>query len=205
MAMVQRGEKPPGIREIDDRPPNPNQLPSNPNLAPRPKPWEVGQSSSYGFQSEMITEGSNFEGQENGHSSQVHSKYPMLSGDGSEPSWRQKSVRITEMEPNHDDRRTTYRSSSYERPMQRTWVPPLPPPVAMPEAAAAIRQPKSSVPKDVLTEEQLMKSQENGNDQVEQATKAPDSAAVVESFDGISGSNNSSEIQEIREDGIEVN
>lgn len=46
MAMVQRGEKPPGIKEVNDKPPNPNQLPSNPRLQPRPKPWETIQAQS---------------------------------------------------------------------------------------------------------------------------------------------------------------
>lgn len=40
LAMVERGEKPPGIQEINDKPPNPNQPPSNPRLKPRLKPWE---------------------------------------------------------------------------------------------------------------------------------------------------------------------
>ncbi|MFX6574581.1 hypothetical protein ABTG52_16575, partial [Acinetobacter baumannii] len=43
MAMIQRGEKPSNIREINDAPPNPNQPVSNSSLAPRPKPWEVNQ------------------------------------------------------------------------------------------------------------------------------------------------------------------
>ncbi|MQL77020.1 hypothetical protein Taro_009417, partial [Colocasia esculenta] len=37
MAMVQKGETPPGIKEINDMPPNPNQQPSNPRLVPRAK------------------------------------------------------------------------------------------------------------------------------------------------------------------------
>ncbi|GKD03945.1 hypothetical protein Tco_1178919 [Tanacetum coccineum] len=38
-----------------------------------------------------------------------------------------------------------YPGGSRERPVQRSsWVPPQPPPVAMAEAAAAIRQPKKS-------------------------------------------------------------
>ncbi|XVF09287.1 hypothetical protein REPUB_Repub07fG0079600 [Reevesia pubescens] len=37
MAMIQRGEKPSNIREVNDMPPNPNQQPSNPRIAPRTK------------------------------------------------------------------------------------------------------------------------------------------------------------------------
>ncbi|KAG0461536.1 hypothetical protein HPP92_021833 [Vanilla planifolia] len=46
MEMVQRGEKPPNIREINDMPPNPNQPPSKPLIAPRTKPWEFPQQTS---------------------------------------------------------------------------------------------------------------------------------------------------------------
>ncbi|KAH9326719.1 hypothetical protein KI387_006897 [Taxus chinensis] len=46
MSMVQRGEKPPGIKEVNDKPPNPNQPPSNPQLQPRPKPWDTIQAQS---------------------------------------------------------------------------------------------------------------------------------------------------------------
>ncbi|KAJ7523648.1 hypothetical protein O6H91_18G057000 [Diphasiastrum complanatum] len=38
VAMLQRGEKPPNIQDVNDKPPNPNQPPSNPKLQPRP--WE---------------------------------------------------------------------------------------------------------------------------------------------------------------------
>ncbi|XVF12083.1 hypothetical protein REPUB_Repub08aG0084100 [Reevesia pubescens] len=37
MEMIQRGEKPSNIREVNDMPPNPNQQPSNPRIAPRTK------------------------------------------------------------------------------------------------------------------------------------------------------------------------
>ncbi|GLT50347.1 hypothetical protein SLA2020_238380 [Shorea laevis] len=50
LAMIQRGEKPPGIKDINDSPPNPAQPLPNPRLAPRMKPWEIPQpqnSSSY--------------------------------------------------------------------------------------------------------------------------------------------------------------
>eukprot|EP00250_Pteridium_aquilinum_P012761 c20925_g1_i3 orf=170-1066(+) len=41
MAMLERGETPPGIKKINDRPPIPNQLPSKSYLRPKPKPWET--------------------------------------------------------------------------------------------------------------------------------------------------------------------
>ncbi|KAJ4806709.1 Peroxisomal membrane protein PEX14 [Rhynchospora pubera] len=41
MEMVQRGEKPPNIKDINDMPPDPNQPIPKPRMAPRPKPWEA--------------------------------------------------------------------------------------------------------------------------------------------------------------------
>ncbi|KAL3155200.1 hypothetical protein ABBQ32_013140 [Trebouxia sp. C0010 RCD-2024] len=38
--MLQKGEQPPGIQDIDDKPPNPDQAISEPKMKPRPKPWE---------------------------------------------------------------------------------------------------------------------------------------------------------------------
>eukprot|EP00897_Mesotaenium_endlicherianum_P006573 jgi/Mesen1/5944/ME000301S05072 len=40
LEMLEKGQKPPGIRDIDDKPPNPTQAPSDSRMAPRPKPWE---------------------------------------------------------------------------------------------------------------------------------------------------------------------
>lgn len=46
MAMLERGETPPGIQEINDKPPNPHQLPSVSCLHPKPKPWETARANS---------------------------------------------------------------------------------------------------------------------------------------------------------------
>lgn len=147
MEMVQRGERPPNVRDIDDRPPNPNQPISNPSLAPRAKPWQVLQSASsasYVPQPQVTSNGSSYTAQDYGVTYQ-------LNNDSSIP-WRQeKNARITEIE-NGD--RSMFGSGSngtvsIDLPTQRRWVPPQPPPVSMPEAAVAIRQPKSSIQKDV--------------------------------------------------------
>ncbi|XWS60732.1 hypothetical protein CRYUN_Cryun07bG0060900 [Craigia yunnanensis] len=66
MAMVQRGEKPSNIREVNDMPPNPNQQPSNPRIAPRTKPWEAQNGSSQALQSQVSAEGLNQKVQDNG-------------------------------------------------------------------------------------------------------------------------------------------
>ncbi|KAG9449957.1 hypothetical protein H6P81_009922 [Aristolochia fimbriata] len=141
MSMIQRGEKPPGIRDIDDRPPNPNQPPSNPLMAPRAKPWEstnVQQNFSYGPQSEIKVEASNFVPQGNQISTDSNGKSSIPSGDTPEPWWRRKSVTISEIQP----------ATEEERPIRRAWVPPQPPSVVVPEAAAAIRKPKPAAQKE---------------------------------------------------------
>lgn len=49
--LLVQGEQPPGIQDIDDKPPNPDQAISEPKMKPRPKPWErtaqVGAPSSH--------------------------------------------------------------------------------------------------------------------------------------------------------------
>ncbi|XP_078151699.1 peroxisomal membrane protein PEX14-like isoform X1 [Carex rostrata] len=41
MEMIQRGERPPNIKDINDMPPDPNRPIPKPRMAPRPKPWET--------------------------------------------------------------------------------------------------------------------------------------------------------------------
>ncbi|GAB2240763.1 hypothetical protein Droror1_Dr00021281 [Drosera rotundifolia] len=147
MAMVRRGEKPPNIREINDLPPNPNQIISNPSLAPRTKPWEVSvppSASSLTPRPQLINEGSSSTAQTNGVS------YHLNGGDGPVPWWQQqqqqqqpKNIRITEIESEDGFTRPSNGTTAIDRPLQRRWVPPQAPPVTLPEAAIAIRQPKS--------------------------------------------------------------
>uniref|UniRef100_I1KCG2 Peroxisomal membrane protein PEX14 n=1 Tax=Glycine max TaxID=3847 RepID=I1KCG2_SOYBN len=129
MAMIQRGEKPSNIREIDDSAPNPYQQPSNPRLAPRAKPWEVSQVQNTSTQ--VLPYQVNGKIQDN--------------GDNTVPWWQTKNVRIKEI-----DNEIEYNgapAASSPQPVQRAWVPPQPPPIAMPEAAEAIRRPKQGSPK----------------------------------------------------------
>ncbi|RDX93727.1 Peroxisomal membrane protein PEX14 [Mucuna pruriens] len=136
MAMIQRGEKPSNIREIDDSPPNPYQQPSNPRLAPRTKPWEVSQVQTTSTQVLQY---------------QVNNGKVQDSGDNSVPWWQTKNVRIKEI-----DNEIEYNgapAASSQQPVQRTWVPPQPPPIAMPEAAEAIRRPKPVVQKEVTPDD----------------------------------------------------
>eukprot|EP00854_Cymbomonas_tetramitiformis_P008921 gene8921-10571_t len=46
LEMLQKGETPPGIRDINDKPPNPNQEIPEPQLKRKPKPWERDYVSS---------------------------------------------------------------------------------------------------------------------------------------------------------------
>ncbi|CAA6665568.1 unnamed protein product [Spirodela intermedia] len=118
------------MEEINDMPPNPNQQPSNPRLAPRMKPWEAAaqaqQSSGYGWTSET---------QDNGLTSPANGN-PY---NGPEPSWKQKTPELEEQGS------SSYGFGSKNWP-GRDWVPPQTPSVAIPEAAAAIRKPKPKQP-----------------------------------------------------------
>ncbi|KAL2492703.1 Peroxisomal membrane protein PEX14 [Abeliophyllum distichum] len=187
MAMIQRGEKPSNIREINDAPPNPNQPVPLPRLAPRPKPWEVGQAQS------TLTDV--IQSQESSNGVNQESKDNQLNGDDAVP-WRQrKNVGITEIDKGGELKFGSSNVVSNVRPVQRSWIPPQPPPVAMPEAAAAIRQPKKSLlQKDQLTDEQSLARSADVNDELQRITKLSESGGAVEVNGGSSGLN-SSEIQ----------
>ncbi|KAM0828689.1 hypothetical protein ACQ4PT_067377 [Festuca glaucescens] len=49
MEMIQRGERPDDIQDINDEPPNPDQPISEPRMAPKPKPWEKQVQESPGL------------------------------------------------------------------------------------------------------------------------------------------------------------
>ncbi|KAK3035330.1 hypothetical protein RJ639_034038 [Escallonia herrerae] len=191
MAMVQRGEKPSNIREINDLPPNPNQPVSNPRLAPRPKPWEVGQaqnSSGSILQSQESKDGFTSKFQDNGVITQSN-------GDSSVPWWQQKNVRITEIENEDENKTGSSGVPTIDRPVQRSWVPPQPPPVAMPEAAAAIRQPKKPVyEREPLTDDQLLARPSEITEELERVTKISESGGLTNTNGG-SSVLNSGEIQ----------
>ncbi|CAO2819081.1 unnamed protein product [Amaranthus hypochondriacus] len=142
MDMVQRGERPPNVRDIDDRPPNPNQPISNSTLVPRAK---------------------------------------------------QKNTRITEIE-NGDSQNFGSGSNGTTNtinigPTQRRWIPPQPPPVSMPEAAVAIRQPKSN-PKEVNLNAEEAAQPMTALDELQRITQESESGGQVE----MNGGGGSSEI-----------
>ncbi|CAH9062963.1 unnamed protein product [Cuscuta epithymum] len=171
MEMVKRGERPSNIRDINDQPPNPYQPVPEPALALKPKPWEAGQSQT---QTSLIQRGdANFltSGFQDNH--QFNN-----GGSSTTPWWQHKNTKITEIEPEYEQK---YGSSGLltnnERPAPRSWVPPQPPPVAMAEAAAAIRQPKKSSPhKDVISDvDQLQGGVTEVSDELQMATQIAES------------------------------
>lgn len=192
MAMVQRGERPPNVRDIDDRPPNPNQPISNPSLAPRAKPWEAGQpasSSSFAPHSEVTAGGAGYNAQD------------QFSNDNSTPWWQPKNARITEYENGESQKFGSVSNGAVNvniGPTQRRWVPPQPPPVSMPEAAVAIRQPKS-IPKDVNLNAEAPQPVD-GLDELQRVTQISESGGQLE----MSGGSGSSEIytSEIQEEQV---
>eukprot|EP01018_Ginkgo_biloba_P007480 Gb_00369 [translate_table: standard] len=202
LAMLERGEKPPGIQEVNDKPPNPNQPPSNSRLKPRPKPWEVNQVQNtnvthtahaphFNASSQALSEGTKLAGineaQGNGSANlqaRLTTSVRVNASDNTEPWWRRKNnepefkpvsrwlpesnVRITEVESGDEDPRghmgpevppgnaghstaDVSGSSSSHGLTVRGWVPPPTPPLAMPQAAVAIRHPKAKVKEELVT------------------------------------------------------
>nr|VDD28475.1 unnamed protein product [Brassica oleracea] len=149
MSMIQRGEKPSNIREINDMPPNPNQQLPNPRIAPKAKPWDYGQ--------------------------------PPQDESSNGPWWQQKNPRSADF----GYETTTARSigirneTSTTEPAaiqkQRSWVPPQPPPVVMPEAAEAIRRPKPQAKIDQEVVAAASDDQPGVSDELQKVTKFSES------------------------------
>ncbi|XP_022894943.1 peroxisomal membrane protein PEX14-like isoform X1 [Olea europaea var. sylvestris] len=187
MPMIQRGEKPSNITEINYAPPNPNQPVPNPRLVPTAKPWEVGQarnSSSNVLQSQGSNDVLYHESQDN-----------QSIAENTVPWWERKNARITEIEAVDEHRFGSSNVVSNGRPVPRSWVPPQPPPVAMQEAAAAIRQPKKTFSSsEQLTDNQLLARSSDVPDELQSITRISESGGIVEANGGSLGLN-SSEIQ----------
>ncbi|XP_042388129.1 peroxisomal membrane protein PEX14-like isoform X4 [Zingiber officinale] len=151
--MIQRGERPPNIKDIDDSPPNPNQPIAKPCLPPRPKPWEVSQQgSTFGLQSKANGLRLNSEV----YNSQLNESHST----GVEPWQSKQSIQISEIESDPEEQ--FYDAvRSIGSPMKRGWVPTEPPAFLMPEAADAIRQPKSSTQRQQSGDDSLMISSSN--------------------------------------------
>lgn len=172
--MVQRGERPPNVR-----------------------PWELSQpasNSSFVPQPQVTTEGTNPMTRDN------RVTYQFNNNDTPTPWWEQKNPRITEI-GNGDGPKTSSRlrsSVSIDNPMPRRWVPPQPPSVSMPEAAEAIRKPKSSTPKEVNMRAENAEQPAGEVDELQRITKIAEFGGQPEMNEesGSSEKNNSSEIQQ---------
>nr|XP_033507984.1 peroxisomal membrane protein PEX14 isoform X4 [Nicotiana tomentosiformis] len=160
-----------------------------PSVAPHPKsymdPWEIGQSQNSSgnlLQSQGSGDGLNYGYQNN----------PM-NGDSSMPWWQRKNARITEIEAVNEQRFGSTAPPAEVRPVQRSWVPPQPPPVAMAEAAAAIRQPKKTLfQKEKLTDDELMARSTEISDDLQRITKISESGGFAE----VNGSSSAQQLSE---------
>lgn len=142
------------------------------------KPWELGQTqnnSSQVYQSQTSGEAFSSSMQDNGLN--------YLNGDSSVPWWQRKTPSITEIE--NEDEIKAASSQVVRQPVQRAWVPPQPPPVAMPEAAEAIRRPKPSVQRESLGNDQLVaRSSSDATDELQRVTKISKSGGALEMNNG---------------------
>lgn len=106
--------------------------------------------------------------------------------------WQKRNVNSTEID-NYELNVSSSSAVSAAKPVQRTWVPPQPPPVALPEAAEAIRRPKPTIQKEQFTDEQLA-AQPNVTDELQKATKASESGGAID-YENLGAGVSSSEIQ----------
>nr|XP_029120999.1 peroxisomal membrane protein PEX14 isoform X2 [Elaeis guineensis] len=174
-----------------------------PTMPPHPKsffePWECTQQAQQrpidGLQSQASSQGVSSEVKED--NSQRYGRF----SDGSEVLGRRKTVRITEIESEADEpKQFSHRMGANEHPNYPVWVPPQPPSIVMPQAAAAIRQPKSSIQIQESGSERSAAHFDNGK---HQEVRASDLAAESESS-GIVVTHMNQAGKEEQEVGIEV-
>ncbi|KAH1117563.1 hypothetical protein GLYMA_17G089700v4 [Glycine max] len=155
------------------------------------EPWEVSQvqsTSTQMLQSQVNGEDLNTKAQDT----------PLVNGDDSLPWWQRKNVRIREIDNENESNGVPYASASNQQPVQRVWVPPQPPPIAMPEAAEAIRRPKPAAQKEQVSDNQSVAHSLDSSDDVHMAPKLLESEGAVEGS-SVSSVPTSSEIQEEHE------
>lgn len=115
------------------------------------------------------------------------------------PWWQQKNPRSTEIENEDQFKTRSYGAQTSEQPVRRSWVPPQPTPVAMPEAAEAIRRPKSLAQKEPSADDQLEARPSDVTDELQRVTKISESGGAIE-INGGSSMMNTSEIQEAKDE-----
>ncbi|KAJ6676680.1 PEROXISOMAL MEMBRANE PROTEIN PEX14-LIKE [Salix viminalis] len=99
---------------------------------------------------------------------------------GAEPWWQQKNARTTEIENGDEMKTGPFGAQTSEQPVRRSWVPPQPPPVVMPEAAEAIRRPKQSIQKEQSDDEQYVSHPTDTADELQDITKISEAGGSVE-------------------------
>ncbi|XP_073295335.1 peroxisomal membrane protein PEX14-like [Primulina huaijiensis] len=187
MDMIQNGENPFNIRDVNDASSNPDQPVLNPRSEPRPKPWEFSRSQN--------SSTNVLDTQETGNISSYRLPDKQLNGDDPVPWWQRQNPRITEIESDNDQKFGPSNRLGTERPVQHSWIPPQPPPVAMLEAAAAIRQPKKQpYQKEEMTDDQSLARAPDVTDELQRITKISESGGFVDT-DGEYSQVSSTEIQ----------
>ncbi|KAI9087582.1 hypothetical protein K1719_030452 [Acacia pycnantha] len=89
-------------------------------------------------------------------------------GDAPSPWWQRKNVRIQEIESGYEQNAESGGAQSSEQQLvRRSWVPPQPPPIAMAEAAEAIRRPKPLVSKEPASDDQSLAHSSDTSDEVQ--------------------------------------
>lgn len=89
----------------------------------------------------------------------------------------------------------SHSTSSFEQSIRHSWVPPQPPPVAMPEAAEAIRRPKPTITRGQLPNEQKVLGPSDATDESVKIAKAAEVGETAND-NGVNTEPNSSRIQE---------
>ena len=107
-------------------------------------------------------------------------------------------MKITEIEPESEELRQQQQPYLYnvDRPAPRSWVPPQPPSVVIPESAAAIRQPKKQQSGEMARSDDGEGSVASDDTRVDPAEASAAAGVLAES--------SRNEIEEEQEGGIAV-
>ncbi|XP_028778311.1 peroxisomal membrane protein PEX14-like [Neltuma alba] len=164
MATVQRGEGSSNIR-----------------------PWEPGQvQSNYTEEHRTLVNDEELISMANTVRSNAKDSVTMAqdtiksNGDAPSPWWQRKNVRIQEIENEYEHNADSYGAQSSQQPVRRSWVPPQPPPIAMAEAAEAIRRPKPSFPKEQASDDQSVAHSSDTSDEVQRTPQISEPEGATE-------------------------
>ncbi|XP_019463868.1 PREDICTED: peroxisomal membrane protein PEX14-like isoform X2 [Lupinus angustifolius] len=180
--LIANGKADYGLRSVRSSSPPASVEPSN-GLHPY---MEVQNTSTQVLQSQVNGVGFNIK---------VQDTNQIIKGDDPVPWWQTKNARITEIDNENDYNVAPYAATSSQKPVQRSWVPPQPPPIAMEGAAEAIRRPKPVVQKEQASDNQPLAQSPEVSDEVNRIPEQSKSEGVIEGSNSTSVIN-SGEIQE---------